>query len=139
MNSINSLYSLLSLSEQENCLIVFDEIFVLLGDKNIPADIRKKLMRFLPQQRKVKNILMTTAQEWLELPMTFRRFVRVQIDCNTMPWGKYGGLLVEEYSDATQIKWSQLDNEYVSPRINRKYSKYEKKIMLSYDTYERVN
>lgn len=135
---IKSVNELLELSEQENCLIVFDEIFAILGDKAIPQQIRSRLLNFLAQQRKVHNIMITTAQEWLELPVTFRRFVRVQIDCATIPWGRFGGLLIEEYSDATHMKWSQLENEYVSPRINRKYSKYEKKIMQSYDTYERI-
>lgn len=135
---IESIEHLLSLADEKNCFIVYDEIFTLLGDKTIPKHLRERLMEFLTQQRKQKNILMTTAQEWLELPMTFRRFVRIQVECETRPLGSLGGLLIEEYFDATKMKWSQLDNEYIAPRIHKKYSKYERRFMVTYDTYERI-
>lgn len=135
---IRSVEHLLSLRDEGNLLIIFDEIFTLLADKQIPRDIRDDLMEFLSQQRKMKNILMTTAQEWLNIPIDFRRFVRIQVECRTRPMGKWGGILIEEYFDAYEMKWSQLDNEYVAPRIRKKYSKYERKYMESYDTYERI-
>lgn len=135
---IRSVEHLLSLRNEGNLFIIFDEIFTLLNDKTIPRDIRDDLMEFLSQQRKMKNILMTTAQEWLNIPIEFRRFVRIQVDCRTIPLGKFGGILIEEYFDAYNMKWSQLDNEYVAPRIRKKFSKYEKRFMLSYDTYERI-
>lgn len=135
---ISSLKHLLSLRDKRNCLIVYDEILNLLNDKTIPRSIRDELMEFLTQQRKVKNIFFTTTQEWLNVPIEFRRFVRIQIICNTRPLGRWGGILKEEYRDAYQMKWSQLDNEYVAPRIRLKFSKYEREIMVSYDTYERV-
>lgn len=135
---ITSVQHLLSLRNEEKLFIIFDEIFTLLNDKTIPRDIRDDLMEFLSQQRKMKNILMTTAQEWLNIPIEFRRFVRVQVECRTKPLGRWGGLLMEEYFDAYEMKWSQLDNEYVAPRIRKKYSKYERKYMESYDTYQRI-
>lgn len=135
---ITSVKQLLDLSKEQNCLIIFDEIFTVLGDKTIPRELRADVLNFLAQQRKVHNIMITTAQEWLELPITFRRFVRIQVACRTIALGFFGGILIEEYTDATQMKWSQLENEYVSPRINMKISKYEKRVMLSYDTYERI-
>lgn len=137
-DKIRSVEHLLSLRNEANVLIIFDEIFTLLNDKTIPKDIRDDLMEFLSQQRKMKNKLLTTAQEWLNIPIEFRRFVRIQVDCRTIPLGRYGGILIEEYFDAYNMKWSQLDNEYVAPRIRKKYSKYEKRFMLSYDTYERI-
>lgn len=135
---ITSVKHLLSLRDEKRVIIIFDEIFTLLNDKTIPRDIRDDLMEFLSQQRKQKNILITTAQEWLNIPIEFRRFVRIQVECSTIPWGRFGGLLIEEYFDAYRMVWSNLDNEYVAPRISKKYSKYEKKYMESYDTYERI-
>lgn len=135
---ITSIKHLLSLKDQGNLYIIFDEIFTLLSDKTIPKEIRDDLMEFLSQQRKMENILLTTAQEWLEIPMTFRRFVRIQIDCSTRPLGKLGGILKEMYYDATAMKWDQLENEYIAPIITTKFSKYQKRYMQSYDTFERI-
>lgn len=132
---IESEQHLLSLRDEKNVFIIYDEIFTLLQKQ---SKISGDLMEFLTQQRKMKNIFMTTAQEWLEVPVTFRRFVRIQIECQTIPLGRFGGILREEYYDAYNMKWSQLENEYVAPLIEMKFSKYEKRFMLAYDTYERV-
>lgn len=132
---IRSIEHLLSLRDEKKVFIVYDEIFTLMQKS---SKIEGDLMEFLTQQRKMKNIFFTTAQEWLEIPMTFRRFVRIQVECRTRPLGKLGGILQEEYFDSYEIKWDQLQNEYVSPRISKKYSKYERKYMESYDTYERI-
>jgi len=115
--------------------IVYDEIFTLM-QKNSRID--GDLMEFLTQQRKMKNILFTTAQEWLEVPVTFRRFVRIQVECRTRPLGRLGGILEEEYFDAYAMKWDNMENEYIAPRLSKKFSKYEKRYMESYDTYERI-
>lgn len=135
---IRDVKHLLSLRNEKNLYIIFDEIFTLLNDKQIPKDIRDDLMEFLSQQRKMKNIMLTTAQEWLNIPIEFRRFVRIQVECATRPLGKWGGILIEEYNDAYKMVWSNEANEYVAPRIRKKYSKYEKKFMESYDTYQRI-
>lgn len=135
---ITDVKHLLSLRDEKNVFIVYDEILNLLNDKSIPRDIRDELMEFLSQQRKMKNILFTTAQEWLNIPIDFRRFVRIQVICRTKALGRFGGILIEEYRDAYEMKWDNLENDYVAPRISKKFSKYEKKIMESYDTYERV-
>ena len=132
---ITNIDQLLALSDERYCFIVFDEIFSLMSKSKKQ---RGMMEEFLPQMRKQKNIFMTTAQEWLELDISFRRFVRVQIDCTTIPLGRFGGVLIEEYFDATHIKWSTLENEYISPVIDKKISKYEKTVMLSYDTNERI-
>jgi len=136
---IESIDHLLSLRDEKNLFIIYDEIFTLFGDKKIPREIQEDLSEFLSQQRKVKNILLTTAQEWLNIPVDFRRYVRIQIECRTKPLGFFGGILIEEYFDAYSMKWSNLENEYVAPRIRKKFSKYERKYMLSYDTYERIH
>jgi hypothetical protein len=135
---IKSVEGLLNLREEENLFIIFDEIFTLLNDKTIPKDIRDDLMEFLSQQRKMKNILLTTAQEWLNIPIEFRRFVRIQISCLTIPLGRFGGVLIEDYYNAYEMKWDNLENEYVAPHLNKKISKYEKRYMEAYDTYARI-
>ena len=132
---LESVEHLLSLKDKKNCFIIYDEIFTLMSKQTRITD---ELMEFLTQQRKMKNIFFTTAQEWLEIPITFRRFVRIQIDCQTYPLGKWGGILVEVYNDGYNIKWDQLQNEYVAPVISTKLSKYEKRFMQSYDTFERI-
>lgn len=135
---ITDLDQLFSLRDEENIFVIYDEILNLLNDKKIPKDIRDELSEFLSQQRKMKNILLTTTQEWLNVPIEFRRFVRIQIIVQTFPLGRFGGILKEEYRDASLMKWDQLENEYVAPRMSMKYSKYEKRFMVAYNTYERV-
>lgn len=132
---IESVEHLLSLRDEQKVFIIYDEIFTLLSKQ---TRITEELMEFLTQQRKMKNIFFTTAQEWLEIPITFRRFVRIQIECETFPLGKFGGILFERYYNAAKMKWDNLENEYVAPLISSKISKYEKRFMLSYDTYERI-
>lgn len=132
---ITSVEHLLSLKDKKRVFIVYDEIFTLMQKT---SKIDGELMEFLTQQRKMKNILFTTAQEWLEVPVTFRRFVRIQVECKSKPLGRFGGILEEEYFDAYAMKWDNLENEYIAPRISKKYSKYEKRYMEKYDTYERI-
>lgn len=132
---IKSMEHLLSLRDEKDVIIVFDEIFTIM---NKQTKLNSDIMEFLSQMRKQRNIFITTAQEWLELPMTYRRFVRVQIDCATRPLGRFGGILTERYYDATQMQWDQLQNEYVAPIIRTKFSKYEKRFMESYDTEQRI-
>lgn len=126
---------LLSLRDEKKVVIVYDEIFTLL---NKQSRLSEDLMEFLTQQRKMKNIFFTTAQEWLEIPITFRRFVRIQVECETYPLGRLGGILFERYYNAYKMKWDNLENEYIAPLIRTKLSKYEKRFMLSYDTFERI-
>lgn len=132
---ITSIEHLYSLADESNIIIIYDEIFTLMSKSKKDRDM---LEQFLPQMRKAQNIFLTTAQYWLELDVTFRRFVRIQIECTTRPLGKLGGILFETYYDTTQIKWSQLENEYVSPLITKKISKYEKRYMETYDTFQKV-
>lgn len=69
----------LPLEQQSNYIIFFDEIFTILEKKTA---LNKKYLSFISQLRKRNIIMVTTAQEWLEINITFRRYVRYQIDCN---------------------------------------------------------
>lgn len=133
---IESPEHLFSLIDEQDCYIIYDEIFSLMQKS---SKMEKRGTVFLSQMRKQHIIFITTAQYWLELSVTFRRFVRIQIECRTRPLGKLGGILTEEYFDTTQIQWDNMENEYVSPLITKKISKYEKRYMESYDTHERID
>lgn len=132
---LHTLDQMLSLRDERECYIIYDEIFTLMSKS---TKIEGELQEFLTQQRKMENIFITTAQEWLNIPIDFRRHVRVQIECTTRPLGVFGGILREHYYDAYNMKWSQLDNEYIAPLITNKISKYEKRFMITYDTFERI-
>lgn len=132
---IRDIEHLYSLANERNIYIIYDEIFTLMSKSKKD---REMLEEFLPQMRKMGNIFLTTAQYWLELDITFRRFVRIQIECSTRPMGRLGGILFEEYYDTTKIQWDNLQNEYVSPTISKKLSKYQKRYMETYDTHERI-
>lgn len=132
---LESISQLLALVDETDCYIVYDEIFTFMQKS---TKFNGDIMEFLSQMRKQRNIFITTAQEWLELPITFRRFVRIQVECKTRPMGRFGGILTETYYDAYNMKWDNLENEYVAPLISTKISKYEKRFMESYDTNERI-
>lgn len=125
---------LLSIKEN-NCVIFYDEIFTALtkGSKMTP-----EVLSFLSQMRKREIIFLTTAQEWLEINLTLRRYCRFQIECNMINF--FGiGILIKTMYDAEQMKWSQLDNEYVAPLVDTTLSKCNVYIANSYDTYEQVS
>ena len=64
-------------NKEDKYIIFFDEIFTIL-EKN--TRLNKEILSFLSQLRKRSIILITTAQEWAEINITFRRYCRYQID-----------------------------------------------------------
>lgn len=121
--------------DDHHCIIVFDEIFTALtkGTK-----INKEVLSFLSQMRKRSVIFITTAQEWLEINITLRRYVRFQIDCriiNILPFS----ILMEQYHDGELMKWSNDENEYIAPIVATKISKMMKKVTTHYDTWETID
>lgn len=116
-------------------VIVFDEIFTELmkGDK-----LSKAVMDFLCQMRKRKIIFLTTCQEWAELPLTFRRFCRYQIDCDMKPF-LWTGFLIKTFKDAENMKWSNDEQEHVAPIVETTITKCRKFIADSYDTFLRIS
>ena len=123
-------------SEQPNIIIFFDEIFTIL-EKN--TKINKSILSFISQLRKRKIVFITTAQEWLEINVTFRRYVRFQIDCNMISLPVSNTAFIINYvNDGEQLKWSNEDNEYIAPRISTNVSKGNLSIIESYDTFETI-
>ena len=128
------LAGLLALRDKKNCIIVFDEIFTLLTKQ---SRMTTDVLDFLSQMRKRGIIFITTAQEWLEINITLRRYCRYQIDCNIINlFGK--GFLIKRFYDAEQMKWSQNDNEYIAPILSTTISKCNIDVANKYDTYEQI-
>lgn len=126
---------LLKLRDEHDCIIVFDEIFTALTKT---SKMNTDVLDFLSQMRKRRIVFITTAQEWLEINMTLRRYCRYQIECNMLSLFGYPILMKKMY-DAELMKWSQLDNEYIAPLIDTTISHGLKKVINSYDTFEQIN
>lgn len=128
---------LLQLRSQKNCIIFFDEIFTALTKS---SKLNTEVLDFLSQMRKRNIIFLTTAQEWLEINMTLRRYCRFQIDCNIIsPFFLSHSILIKTFKDAEKMKWDQLENEYIAPIINITISKCNLQVANSYDTYEQIS
>lgn len=126
--------NLLKLRNQHDCIIFYDEIFTALTKS---SRINTDVLDFLSQMRKRRIIFITTAQEWLEINITLRRYCRYQIECKML--NILGlGVLVKCMYDAEQLKWSNDDNEYVAPLIETTISKCNLSVANSYDTFEQI-
>lgn len=130
----NGFDNLLKLKNEHDCIIVYDEIFTALTKS---TKLNTEVLDFLSQMRKRRIIFLTTAQEWLEINITLRRYCRYQIECKML--NIFGlGLLIKHCYDAEQMKWSQEDNEYIAPLEETTISKCNVKIAESYDTFEQI-
>lgn len=131
---IKDFNELLQLRDKTNCIIVYDEIFTALTRQ---SKIDTDILDFLSQMRKRKIIFLTTAQEWLEIPITLRRYCRYQIDCKLYSFWFFG-ILVKTFRNAELMKWSNEDNDYIAPIIDTIVSKTEKRVADAYDTFEQI-
>lgn len=124
------------LRDLEDCskyIIFYDEIFTLIEK----GKLSKEMLAFISQMRKRHLYLYTTAQEWLEINVTFRRYVRYQVQCKMRNLRLLNfAISINEINDAYQMKWDNLENEYVCPRIKTTIKKCSKAIADSYDTFE---
>lgn len=125
---------LLLLRNEHDCIILFDEIFTALTRT---SKMTVEILDFLSQMRKRHIILLTTAQEWLEINITLRRYCRYQIQCKMLNILGFG-ILIKTFSDAENMKWSVNDNEYVAPLLETSISKCNLYVANSYDTYEQI-
>lgn len=130
----NGFDSLLDLRDKHDCIIVYDEIFTALTRT---SKINTDVLDFLSQMRKRHIVFITTAQEWLEISITLRRYCRYEIECNifTLPGLS---ILIKKFYDAESMKWSQDDNEYVAPLLEVSIEKVQKRVANSYDTHEQI-
>lgn len=126
---------LLQLTEKTDCIIVYDEIFSALQKNSV---INKQVLDFLSQMRKRRIICLTTAQEWAEIPLTWRRYCRYQIDCKLIRIPFINGILIKTFKDAENMKWSNDDMEHIAPILEMTITHTQKWIANSYDTYEQI-
>lgn len=116
-------------------VIVYDEIFTELQKKSV---LGKDVLDFLCQMRKRGIIFLTSAQEWPEIPLTFRRFCRYQIDCNMFSFLGIG-ILFKVFRDAENMKWSEEDQEHIAPIVDFTISHCRLSVANSYDTFLRIS
>lgn len=120
-------------SDCSEYIIFYDEIFTLIEK----GRLSQEMLAFLSQMRKRSLKLYTTCQEWLELNITFRRYVRFQVQCKMRNLKLFNfAISINEINDAYQMKWDNLENEYVCPRLKTTIKKCSKAIADSYDTFE---
>lgn len=130
----NGFDQLLDLRDKTDCIIFYDEIFTALTKS---SKMSKEVLDFLSQMRKRRIIFITTAQEWLEINITLRRYCRFQVECGMR--NILGlGIITKHCYDAEQLKWSNEDNEYVAPLVETTIAKCNVKIANSYDTFEQI-
>lgn len=118
-------------------IIFFDEIFTIL-EKRTPMN--KKILSFISQLRKRQIVLVTTAQEWSEINITFRRYVRYQISCNmfSLPF-IHTAFIFNSINDGDLIYWDNDQQEFIAPRISANFSKGNLSIIKAYDTFETIH
>lgn len=138
---LTDIFDIINLLENSNTyngqpvIILFDEIFSVIEKSKLP----KRILSFLSQMRKRGLIFITTCQEWLELNITLRRYVRYQINCNM--WSlpiSHLAFIYNQINDATNMKWDNNENEYICPVIQTNFSKGLREVINSYDTYETI-
>lgn len=130
----NGFDSLLKLRNEHDCIIVYDEIFTALTKS---SKLSTDVLDFLSQMRKRRIIFLTTAQEWLEINITLRRYCRYRVQCSMR--SLFGlGILTKRFYDAEQMRWSNDENEYVAPLISTTISKCNIDVANAYDTFEQI-
>lgn len=133
----NGLDGLLELQRQnvKHAIILYDEIFTLLTrDTKLTRDV----LSFLSQMRKRDIIFITTAQEWLEIPITLRRYCRYQINCNVRNL-LFSSISLKSIGDAENMIYNKEISEYECPLVCMTISKMNKYILNSYDTLETID
>lgn len=125
-----------SIDKEFNYIIFYDEIFTLLSKND---KFNKKYLSFLSQLRKRGIVFITTAQEWLEINVSLRRYVRYQIDCKmiSMPLLKYA-ICIRYVYDGDTMHWDNDANDYIADIINTKIEKARLSVAKSYDTFETI-
>ena len=126
---------MLKLRGEHDIVIFYDEIFTELTKF---SKINTDVLDFLSQMRKRRIIFLTTAQEWAEIPLTFRRYCRYQINCKLIRIPIFKGILIKNFMDAENMKWSNDDNDFVAPLIENTVSHLQIKVADSYDTFEQI-
>lgn len=120
---------------EKQIVFIYDEIF---SELQRGSKLSNDILDFITQMRKRGFILLTTAQIWSDIPITWRRLTRFQIDCKMRNF--FGlNLLIKVFHDAEQMKWSNDDQEFIAPIISTTITHTRKFIANSYDTFELIH
>ena len=116
-------------------VFIYDEIF---SELQRGSRINTNVLDFITQMRKRGFILLTTAQIWNDIPITWRRLTRYQIDCKLIRF--FGiNILIKIFHDAELMKWSNDEQDFIAPIISTTISHTRKYIADSYDTYQLIH
>lgn len=116
-------------------VFIYDEIF---SELQRGSRINTNVLDFITQMRKRGFILLTTAQIWNDIPITWRRLTRYQIDCKLIRFFCIN-ILIKIFHDAELMKWSNDDQDFIAPIISTTISHTRKYIADSYDTYQLIH
>lgn len=117
-------------------IILFDEIFTILSRySKLPG----KVESFLCQLRKRKMLLFTTAQEWGEIPLSFRRFCRFQVSCHMFNIPLFDrAFLINRIGDGYSTRWNEEIQDFECDVVQTNFSKANQSIIDAYDTFETI-
>lgn len=120
-------------------VIFFDEIFSAMGVGGKECKLNRKSRRFLTQLRKRRLHVLTSCQDWSELPRNFRKICRYQISCSMFNFLYFGfAIVVNKINDGYGIRWSSEENDWICPRIQTNIKKALLSVATRYDTYETI-
>ena len=124
------------LQKDKQIVFIYDEIFSELqrGSK-IDTDV----LDFITQMRKRRFILLTTSQIWSDIPITWRRLTRYQIDCTMHRFLGFINILKKVFHDAELMKWCNDEQDFIAPLISTTITHTRKYIADSYDTFEIIH
>ena len=118
-------------------VIFFDEIFTILMKGQA---VNQDILAFLAQLRKREVIFVTTAQNWGEIPLTFRRFCRFQVLCHMISIPLINtAFTINKICDGYNARWSDEIQDFQAPIIQTNFAKGNKDIINCYDTFETIN
>lgn len=108
-------------TDKHKIIIFFDEIFSTLEKS---GSLKKEFLSFLSQLRKRKILLITTAQEWSEINITFRRYVRFQVVPNMFPLPIFNtAFIITQINDGDLIHWDNDCQDFIAPTIETTFAK----------------
>lgn len=135
-SDFNKLVAFANSIKTRNFIIFFDEIFSVLEKKGA---LNKQSLLFISQLRKRGVILVSTAQEWSEINITFRRYCRFKVDCNMFGLPLINtAFIFNKICDGDLIHWDNDLQDHVAPVIETNFRKGNKYIIDLYDTYETI-
>lgn len=116
-------------------IFIYDELF---SELTRGSKLSNDVLDFITQMRKRHFILLTTTQIWNDIPTTWRRLTRYQIDCAMV--NKFGlNLLIKVFHDAEHMKWSNDEQEFLAPIISTTITHTRSCISILYDTFEVIH